>query len=80
MNPEIQAAMQTIRALIEGVEKLTTNKHVTLGDLVYNVREREGKGWNGKSVTQWSEAVTAIEQNAPKAALALAVLERHHGS
>lgn len=49
---ERDEAIQCLRALFE-------NRHIDLGDQVYEVREREGLGWDGPSVTAWSEAVTA---------------------
>ena len=44
----------------EAIEILTllfNNKHISLGDKIYDVRDSEGKGWEGKSVTEWSNAV-----------------------
>jgi hypothetical protein len=43
--------------LLEALEALTSNPHVNLGDLVYQVRDREGLGWDGPQVTKWSNAV-----------------------
>ena len=43
--------------LLEALEALTSNPHVDLGDLVYQVRDREGLGWDGPEVTKWSNAV-----------------------
>lgn len=52
--------------LLEALVKLTSNKHIDLGDLIYNVKEREGEGWEGPSVKAWGEAVelakTAIKK------------------
>lgn len=41
----------------EALEALLNNPHLNLGDLVYQVREREGLGWDGPAVKAWSEAV-----------------------
>lgn len=43
-----EAAIDVLRALFEVRD---------LGDEVYDVREREGKGWDGPLVTKWSDAV-----------------------
>lgn len=43
--------------LLEALVALTSNPHLDLGDRVYDVREREGLGWDGPSVKAWSEAV-----------------------
>ena len=59
---ELESERDALRAALTG---LMTNPHMDLGDLVYNVREREQNGWEGPSVTAWSNAVTAA-----KAALA----------
>lgn len=41
---------------------LMTNPHLSLADRVYDVREREGLGWDGPSVKAWSDAVVAAER------------------
>ncbi len=46
---------RTLRALF-------SNPHVDLGDLVYQIREREGQGWDGPAVKAWSEAVTEAKR------------------
>lgn len=51
--------------LVAALRALLSNPHLDLGDLVYDVREAEGLGWEGPSVKAWSDAVTAA-----KAALA----------
>lgn len=60
-----QAVVDTANAEIERLRsiifKLTNNAHLNLGDLVYQVRDREGLGWDGPSVKSWSDAVTAAE-------------------
>lgn len=40
------------------LRRLMTNPHLNLGDRVYDVREREGLGWEGPSVKAWSDAVS----------------------
>lgn len=42
---------------LDVLRQLVSNEHISLGDLIYQVREREGKGWNGPSVIQWGDAV-----------------------
>lgn len=57
---EIEANARLIAAapdLLAALQALTGNKHVSLGDLVYTVRENEGKGWDGKWVKAWGNAV-----------------------
>lgn len=52
MGPRVFAALASLQS----------NEHVSLGDLVYVVRDREGEGWNGKWVSHWDQAVAAAEQ------------------
>jgi hypothetical protein len=59
----IAAAPELLEALIA----ITSNSHINLGDLVYEVREREGEGWEGTAVKQWSEAVSKVESAIAKA-------------
>jgi hypothetical protein len=44
----------------EALHLLATNPHLDLGDLVYTVREKELKGWDGPAVTQWGTAVAKV--------------------
>jgi hypothetical protein len=46
------------KELLSALKELFENPHLDLEDLVYTIREREGDGWDGNSVTQWSNAVT----------------------
>lgn len=48
-------------ALESALRGVTRHPHVSLGDLVYAVREREGEGWDGPLVKQWSDAVKVAE-------------------
>ncbi len=48
--------------LEEIITAISTNPHINLGDLVYKVREEEGKGWDGPAVKTWSEAVNNIDK------------------
>lgn len=41
---------------------VTINKLVPLGDAVYDVREEEGKGWDGPNVVAYSDACEVIDQ------------------
>lgn len=45
-------ALQVLRKLFEVTD---------LGDYIYDVREREGMGWDGPKVTQWGQAVQAAK-------------------
>lgn len=53
--------------LLAALEALFSNPHIYPGDLVYQVREREGEGWDGPAVKQWSEAVMAAKAAIAKA-------------
>lgn len=44
------------------IRNLLGNPHLNLGDLVYTVRDNELMGWDGPSVTHWSDAVKAAEE------------------
>lgn len=46
----------------EILRALMSNPHITLGDLVYDIRERKGLGWDGPALKAWSDAVTAAEK------------------
>ncbi len=46
---------------IAALRALTTNPHLSLGDLVYTVREHELEGWDGPAVKAWSDAVIAAD-------------------
>lgn len=53
--------------LLDALKALFSNEHINLVDLVYRVRDLELKGWNGPSVKQWSDAVTAANAALAKA-------------
>lgn len=53
--------------LLAALKALTSNPHISLGDLVYTVRDREGKGWDGPAVTAWGDAVQQAEAAIAKA-------------
>jgi hypothetical protein len=44
----------------EAIKMISSNEHVSLGDLVYKVRDREGLNWEGPSVIAWGAAVDKI--------------------
>ena len=46
---------------------LSTNPCINLGDLAYEIREREGKGWDGPAVAAWSDAVQRAKAAIAKA-------------
>lgn len=58
----IVAAVNAHAELLAALRGLFSNKHLDLGDCVYRVRERELEGWEGASVKQWSDAVTAAKE------------------
>lgn len=41
---------------------LMSNPHLSLEDLVYDVRDHELQGWDGPAVKQWSDAVMAAKK------------------
>lgn len=47
-----------VKAVLVG---LLEHPHVSLGDLVYQVRDRELLGWDGPQVLAWDRAVTAAK-------------------
>ena len=53
--------------LLEALEALFANQHVHPTDFIYDVREREGLGWEGPSVTQWSDAIAKAKAAIAKA-------------
>lgn len=53
--------------MLEALTAISTNPHINLEDLVYQVREREGQGWDGPAVKAWSDACSAIKSVIAKA-------------
>ena len=53
MKGELSLGEQALDVL----RQLVSNKHISLGDLIYQIREREGEGWDGPWVIQWGDAV-----------------------
>lgn len=53
--------------LLAALECLFSNPYISLGDLVYHIRERELQGWDGPAVTAWGNAVTAAKAAIAKA-------------
>ena len=49
------------KQLLDALEILFTNKHIHPADAVYAVREAEGLGWEGSSVTAWGGAVVRAQ-------------------
>lgn len=47
--------------VIDILRGLLRNPSMNLGDRVYDVREREGLGWDGPNVKAWGAAVTKAE-------------------
>lgn len=48
-----QKAIAALEKLAEGLG--SEHGISALGDFVYNIREEEGEGWNGRRVTAWAE-------------------------
>ena len=49
------------KELIDALRQLFANANIDLGELVYQVREREGLGWDSPSVKHWSDAVATAK-------------------
>lgn len=47
--------------LFKALVALMRNPSINLGDQIYDVRESEGKGWDGPNVKAWSDAVAEAE-------------------
>jgi hypothetical protein len=62
MSKDVQQLREEVEQLKGVIRALTSNPHVDLGDLVYQVREREGQGWDGPAVKAWSDAVEAAHK------------------
>lgn len=45
------------KRLREALKAIMTNPSIDLGDMIYNVKDREGKGWEGPDVTAWGKAL-----------------------
>lgn len=58
----VDATFDPVSDLKDTLRALLTNPHLNLGDLVYQVREREGLGWEGPAVTAWSAAVNKAQE------------------
>lgn len=57
-NANLIAAAPDLR---DALLAITSNPHIFLSDLIYDVREREGQGWDGPHVKQWSDAVEKVK-------------------
>ena len=53
--------------LLEALKAISSNPCLTLDDLIYQVREVEGEGWEGPAVTAWSNACVAVKKAIAKA-------------
>jgi len=53
--------------LLDALKAISSNPHVNLGDLIYQVREREGMGWDGDAVKAWSDACDKVDAAIAKA-------------
>lgn len=64
LNKDPVTALGTYKTLAgqEAIEVLRELFDIRpLGDLIYDVREREGKGWDGPLVKRWAAAVAEAE-------------------
>lgn len=58
----LEQANELIDRLYATLESLMTNPSLSLEDTVYEVREREGLGWEGPDVVAWSEAASSAKK------------------
>ena len=56
MSDEIERGKKAISAL------KMLSKVRDLGDFIYDIREREGKGWDGPKVKVWSDACELVKE------------------
>ncbi len=54
---QLAANARRIEELAACIRDLLHAEYADLGDFVYQVREREGQGWDGPAVKAWSAAV-----------------------
>ncbi len=47
---------------LEILRKLASDELIILDDLIYDVKEREGKGWKGKKVIEYSNLIQEIKE------------------
>lgn len=47
--------------LLAALKGVAQHPDIALGDCIYDVREREGEGWEGPRVKAWGEAVHEAE-------------------
>ncbi len=47
---------------IELLVALKTLDDESIGDFIYNIREKEGLGWDGPRVAAWGKACTVIRE------------------
>lgn len=57
----VEAAKAEDSDLLAACEAILSHPNINLGDLIYDVREREGKGWDGPNVEAWAKAVMALK-------------------
>lgn len=58
----ISAIKPVFDKMLAALKAVSSNEHVDLGDLVYYVKDRELKGWEGPAVTQWSKTVELVKE------------------
>lgn len=51
---------QNFDEMREALIAISSNEHLDLGDLIYDVRKSEGEGWDGQWVKHWSDAVMKV--------------------
>lgn len=57
-----EATAQTLQELLDVIRDVGTNPHMSLGDHVYEVRDKEGDGWEGPAVVAWGDVCRRIEE------------------
>lgn len=58
---ELESLRTANKELVEALKAITSNKHLHLPDLVYQIRDSEGEGWEGQWVTHWSDTLKKID-------------------
>jgi len=57
-NPEEKARLAAAAPkMLAALLALTNSPHANLSDMIYEVKKREGEGWDGPAVNAWSKAV-----------------------